>query len=1630
MNKIMDPIEIANDLRTTYLRYLETSFHLKDRDLRDQFRSLLNEESRPLVRDPILEITPSFVSAGNLSDLIKEKVLAEGFSKINPELLERDLYKHQEDALRKAITDQRNMIIATGTGSGKTECFLYPVINHLLTEEKNGTLLKSGVRALFLYPMNALANDQTARLRTLAGYFPNITLGRYTGETEQTEGKARANYYSYHGGEEPLPNELICRDQMQEDPPHILFTNYAMLEYLLIRPKDSSLFKGNEWRFIVLDEIHSYSGALGVEIAMLIRRLKDRVVKSETKRLQCFGTSATLGEGERDYPKIAEFAENLFGEKFVASDVIGASRKKLGDTEKSVWSTGSPNLYKSVREAVFSNQSLDPSILKNIMRSEVPESVLNKAEVSADKFTETKEKAQAFLYSLLSGDGQVQKILESLEEKRALELSTLSEITDLTIEGLTDLVALGSFARMHKDDNPLIPARYHIMVRATTGVYGSFNSTHKMVLQSKRAKRHNGRTVFELGSCNRCGEVMVVGEIKTHQNGCEYLEQPPGVGDDPIVSLSWLSTQAKHRKEVDDDDVVEEGKETNINRMSQPPSPMLLCAICGRISDESTFNDNTCEDHEPDPVRLGQIKNKPRRPVPRQCPSCLNNHNTVANRILTGKEIPIAVLATSLYQKIPESINQEEATYPGGGRKLLMFSDSRQDAAFFAPFMNNTYNKFKQRRYLVQALDKTEGAISLKEWSRLAKKEAEQAGEWSEDASIRDREKDAEGWVLREWIATDRRLALEGAGMVVFRMRKPDNFSSFASDSILSRPPWNLNEDDLWILIQILMDTLRNQGIVSFDEFSLEQQDEIFKPRNKACYLRQAGSDPFRQIYAWEPAKNRTNKRRDYLDRLAKSKGVTDSDARKKASEKALSNIWQCISHRNCPLNDLFETGLSKGNQSNLFRLKPQRWEVVSVADAQIFRCDTCGTVGKFSLMRLCIMSGCIGKMDLFDLSERQKNHYHNLFNHMNPIPLSVHEHTAQLTKDEAFRVQQKFIDGEINMLSCTTTFEMGVDVGDLQCVLMRNIPPNPGNYVQRAGRAGRRADSAAIVVSYAQRRTHDYAYFYRWERMIRGSINPPAIRIENVKIVQRHVHAEALAEFYRNNPCLFKDALGAMFDPDASRTNELCTFLSEQPENLQEKLERIVPDVLKDDIGLADWRWFNGNNDDDTESFTERLQKANNDVVNDWETLKNAEEEALKKAKEEPEKKNYHYGRASSFDRQLKTLKRRSLLGKLGTYGLMPKYGFPTEVVGLKVRGDSKEAGQVELSRDMKLALSEFAPGNQVIANGQVWESKGIVLLPTGQRKLHQFQYWYCNTCQYFSVSKVVSTKQNKEEIQKCRCNNDLNPNEYIYPEFGFTTELGGILKVGNTRPPMKSYSNIFFHEDEKGIEFETISDLPQVEYRESSQGWIHVINDNRGDNFYICMSCGFTFERIMSRQKIGVKNNKVFKHNKPWSGTECTGYPRKFALGYRYRTDVLELRLKSEKNEMTEEHQYTLWLSVLYALVEATKRVLDIDERDLDGCLYVVPKGQPLLVLFDTCPGGAGFVVEVKTKFKKVIEGAIDLLNCKYCGEDSSCISCLRTYSNQRHHNSLERGIALKYLQKLKSISKHTFSEDRISA
>ena len=317
-------------IRQRYENYLKTSFFFKERRLRDSFETALREEGN-LLKGPFLEQHRGFTKGLSARALAAEYFQDHGKGLI-PALIDGELYAHQECAIRASHFNRQNVVVATGTASGKTECFLYPILFELYRQHLNGELEKPGVRAMILYPMNALANDQRERLGAICkklfeestGFKP--TFGQYIGQTPENTSDIRRNATAH--AEDRLPGELVFRDEMRRAPPHILLTNYSMLEYLLIRPNDSCLFDGGRsvnWQFIVLDEAHQYRGTRGMEMGMLIRRLKQRLRDGgRQQKFQCIATSATIstGKGEDDQKTVADFAQVLYGEPFSSSGIV------------------------------------------------------------------------------------------------------------------------------------------------------------------------------------------------------------------------------------------------------------------------------------------------------------------------------------------------------------------------------------------------------------------------------------------------------------------------------------------------------------------------------------------------------------------------------------------------------------------------------------------------------------------------------------------------------------------------------------------------------------------------------------------------------------------------------------------------------------------------------------------------------------------------------------------------------------------------------------------------------------------------------------------------------------------------------------------------------------------------------------------------------------------------------------------------------------------------------------------------------------------------------------------------------------------------------------------------------------
>lgn len=1580
---ILDPLETSRRIASSYRRYLLSSFSPRRADLQREMERALDNDFR-LSKGPFLQASAPFVTGASVSDLVAEGVLSKGFRRLTPASfpIERPLYVHQEQAIRRSVSG-RNLVVATGTGSGKTEGFLIPIVDHLLREAESGALGEPGVRALLLYPMNALANDQVKRLRTLLADLPEITFGRYVGETPPESARAEEAFVARFPGEPRLPNELLSRERMQEAPPHILLTNYAMLEYLLLRPADSALFdgaKGGHWQFLVLDEAHVYNGAQGTEVAMLLRRVRDRVVRCERGRLRCFATSATLGRGEQDYPQLVRFATDLFDENFEwesadidRRDVVGAVRKPLVQGEAT--HELDQERYGEIQRAF--RAGAPPAELATIAGSGLA--------------VASGEDAHAYLARLLRHDKRVVTLQQALQGG-SVELRDVASLVFSGPDAERDLVSLIDLcvaARARGDDSPLVPARYHFFLRSLEGAYLCQHPAHPAGEPRLRLARHKrcpscartGReaAMFELGVCRTCRAEYLVGHVGDDGNG-DVLSLATDFGARQFVLLG---------PPVDADDEDEEAASGDPVATAEE---RVLCPGCGRLGEKSL----TCEcTDRPAPLQVWLVKPPKDGGVLHTCAACASRMGGEAVlRVLTGSDAPVAVVATDLYQALPKSADAASADRVGEGRKLLAFSDSRQDAAFFAPYLENTYNRAVRRRLLAQAITRLNerGAPRTDDLIVETRRLAEDALLLDPDAGRLSNETEVGSWLTEELLAVDRRQGLEGTGTADIVLAVPRRWEP-------PRALLDLGLDDREVLdlVQLLLESVRAGGAITTPD-GVDIRHERFAPRNRDLGLRLQGPEPGKGVLAWLPAAGH-NRRLELLDKVFTRKGI-ELDSR-----ALLKDIWdRHFADRNGPWADVLVSS-SDARRGPLWRLSWQRFEFTPASeDHRPLRCGTCQRVWWRTVAGVCPAWRCPGTVGpIGDLSLLTLNHYATLYRDLKPIGISVEEHTAQLSSDRASSVQDQFVGGRINVLSCSTTFELGVDVGEVQAVLLRNVPPSPANYVQRAGRAGRRTDSAALVVTFAQRRSHDLSHFDTPRAMVDGAIAPPVILLDNPAIVRRHVHSVAFAAFERR--CVedgtgahrtVEDFFSAVEPGEPPADARFVAWLRDSPLDLSEALARLLPPETAEALGVADWAWVDALVEPtDEEPTFGWLARAGDEARGELELV----EELIRDAVAADQ-----LGRGAHLQGLQRTLARRQLLSFLASRNVLPKYGFPVDVVGLNLAASGdRDAANLDLNRDLSLAVSEYAPEALVVAAKTLWRSTGL-----GTRPGHgwpTYKWAVCGDCRAF--------RQQLETLPACGvCGSSRlaqgQSGTFAIPLFGFVGKRHA--KPGESRPPRDSLTERYFSSYRDIVpDLHPVTGLGGqvlVEARTSRQGRISVINRGpRGRGYRLCEWCGFgQIAPASGKEGKGPAAHPDIRR----PGRECKGSLRWRQLGHEFLTDVTEVRLGLSMSAEAAR-------STLYALLEGVGE-LAIARGDVDGTLSTFHLDRsPALILFDNVPGGAGHARRIVDHLPELFRAALARVASCECGPETSCYNCLRGYTNQAFHETLARGPAADVLQQV---------------
>jgi superfamily II DNA/RNA helicase len=1539
----MDLMRLVEEVEERYKRYLETTFYFKDPDLRKSFQDTLN--TGHLGKGPYLEATPVFKRGKTTSELFKElfaNFLDQGFN--NALLGNRPLYLHQEEAIRKVFREARNVVVATGTASGKTEAFLYPILLHLYLEFHKGEL-GPGVRALILYPMNALANDQQARLGEIckrlneAGSPFKFTFGQYIGETPEDESDSRRHARDHIAHR--LPGELVLRRELRENPPHILLTNYSMLEYLLIRPDDSPLFDNGRaqwWTFLVLDEAHQYRGSKGIEMAMLLRRLKRRIREGgRTGPFRCIATSATIAGGKSDKPAVAKFTSELFDEKFQGEDVI------LGSTE-SIPDIGTKSLsidnYQTLQSALHSSSHLNINGIASRLGLTIPKGLDLKKEIGY----------------ILQHDCRSTKLrqLITIEPKDVSQLAKelFPDLSDsLAVNALSELVELVIKAEAPFSETPLASARYHLFLRSLEGAFMSYFPQKRLFLE-RRSKVEEG-AVFEVALCRECGQHYLVGRLIDGR----LMEaiRDPGHSDFGATFFRPIEESIEETSEE------ENGAQKKI---------FGLCIVCGAASKAKGKGIKTLCGHS-NSILIEQQEGKEGEDQIPKCSVCGYRAPDPVREVVHGTDGPHAVIVTTLYQKLPEE-----------RRKVLAFADGRQEAAFFAWYLQNSYKDILNRNLILKAAkalrNGTNEGISLRELA-IGLRDVYRKNNVFPPA-IGDLELGRESLIslYREFLTDEPRISLEGVGLLRWFIKLPEKFRI---PEVFFSPPWSMNKQEALDLIFVLLDFMRADraaDLQTIGEVALNWSDLGIQATQMGVRIglphRPKGSK-YWPIRSWD---GKNGRRAQFLKKILVRKGLGDEVAVEKAQE-LLRRIWEALrqSDELIPSQDRFLLSVNDAR-----RLNPDWWRIFVISDDDfVYQCDTCGRIQFVSIDDSCMRHRCPGNVSKIQSRELEVNHYQLLYKDNLPGVLRVEEHTAQIEKEKAREFQRAFKLGEIHVLSSSTTFELGVDLGDLDTIFLRNVPPEAFNYTQRVGRAGRRSGFPGFAITFCRRNPHDlFHYAEPINRILKGTVRAPILSLGNEKIIARHITASALSSFFRNLPDRFQNVEKLYSNlENPSGVSDLHKFLQNHKIELKESLEDIVPKAVADKVGLNDDGWILG-----IVGENSRFAIAEAEVSNDFKCVRKLQRDSADRE---------DYSTAQWAKRRGETIASEDALSFLSRKAIIPKYGFPVDVVELDPHRtqQTSESLEVLLQRDLSIAIAEFAPTSKLVANKREWTSYGIKKVAEKEWD----RWFYC-----LKHQKFVSCDREKD-LPSLKCCDELHKHTFILPKFGFVTDRN------KPRDPKGRSSRVFTTRPYfVGL---TIPKAIQINYNDikltkASPGRMVVLCEGRkGKGFYICGQCGAGFREPRNQ------------HETPY-GEDCTGTLEMVSLGHEFVTDVLQIQfLLGPPTNDTNGFAYSL----AYALVEGSAEVLEVPATDLSTTVaYSLTSAIPPIVLYDNVPGGAGLVAQLEKKnvLYDCLKAAMARVNGSCgCGENDSCYGCLRSYRNQFVHQLLKRGPVLQYLNVL---------------
>ena len=1633
----LNPIAFTERVVRSFLRYQLTAYPFADPRLHAQMRELLSlDQTRqsPLLRGPYISLSRPFRQGAAIADLIGEGLFHPHMRQRVPGGI-KHVYGHQEDAIR-AIAAGRTTLISTGTGSGKTEAFLYPIVSRCL--ELRDSEESAGISAVIVYPMNALAEDQLWRIRSLlAG--TRIRFGMYVGKTPEYEkdvagirlppGSSRADYEATlervraeRRGDTVYPAEEVCSREVMRTPgrqPRILLTNVKQLELLLTRQRDTELFRDARLDFLIFDEAHTFTGAQGAETACLIRRLRAYCGR-DAQDTVCVATSATIVDRER--PDAArDFASRFFGVPRDAVATVGeAYEEETWEAERSVGPAprDPAAVLTACVEAVEDDSGLAVrSAWRELAGSDLPEGDW------ADMLFEALSRNEIIfrLNELLASPRRLDELPGELRQSVGRDVSEAEILAWLT---------LGAVAR--RDGRPLLRPVVHGFVRGISGAVVSFpegNDGPRLWLAAEDEIRDAGgqgqHAHFPVMTCTTCGQHYFTAFLKDFR----FTGPEPKGGEAAGESVCWepLEEAQGGRRVVlldrlaggSDDEELDEHDRT---------AQLHFCRRCGAAHPVSLARCGHCG-VTGEPVPLYAVRQKEENPG--HLTSCLS---CGANGRRTGgtyyREPARAVRATNVADV---HVLAQDMVHHSERQRLLVFCDNRQDAAFQAGWMKDHARRFRLRALMAEALQN--GPVSVGDLARHVDDvlEANEAlsralvpevwlvarKEGSGGRHEQERRKFLRIQVLREVTLSAR----QPIGLEPWGRMKIEYEGLHASLTWIQHNANTLGmpAEDLRDGVAALLDYLRRKRALHdpergiFSKYWMDGDLEI-----QQGYLPQLGSPvgtKLRRAVGEKPelvTQWLTDRGDTTIRQMSRKWG-----AKPDAIEPFLESLFRTLTEIRLlkPVTLKGSKGNALPNLSGVYQVDADRLRLLP--NHGVYRCDSCRRRStRRTPKQACLAWRCDGRLEF--VAEDQDNYDLQLLDQKYSM-LRPEEHTAMVPHEERERLENLF-KGEsdaINCFVCTPTLELGVDIGQLDTVLMRNVPPLPANYWQRAGRAGRR-HRMAVDLTYCRPVSHDRAYFNDPLKLLAGRVDPPAFNLRNELMIAKHVHAtvitrlhqyvrdEARSEEERRivddtlRQCVPDRVSAWLFEDGRLRTTPfdltpLELLIRRHVDDLVAYVERAFrqgwPEQDADVTSPEALRGYVREMVHRLSEVLERLERRLRWAMAQIHRLNRLREQ---NATLEPEDESL-FRRCDLLVKRLKGVERRrrreaegyddvNTFGVLSAEGFLPGYGLEVgSILGTaEIPFWRQGAMQFTLPRPPAVALREYVPGNLIYANGNRFVARRFHRDIDEQRaEMPVFEVSPDRQAVKETSISAASSALDAARIETIAvCDVDLTHQSHISDEEELRFQLP-VAVYGMERGQ---------HNGGRAYQWgaQTLHHRRGVRLRLVNVGATRAIDAPRSRFGYpICTVCGQSVSPLSSDRQRDV----FAEQHAERCGREVT------PVGFHadVTADALSLPACADR---------TTAFSVLEAIRFAATRVLDMHMDDLQILVIGhVDRDEVDALLWDPMPGGSGLLDQTCARFEEIAAIAGEVVSDCPSVCETSCVDCLQTFRNGFYHKYLDR-------------------------